>query len=485
VSAVAQRRPAVRPKASSGVVVAAFVVSVVCGVALSASIAWGHPILAARWGLLWRLALWAIVWAVAVGAALRLPSRTALTLILGAALALRLAALAGPPTTSDDLYRYSWDGRVQAAGVDPYAQPPASLHLASLREGWLWPTDAGCAALHRPPGCTRINRPAERTIYPPVAEAWFAAVYRFGGVAERHKLWQVAGLLTDMATVGLLVVALGRVGRDPRWVALYALSPIPVLEIVNNGHVDGLAIFLVVGALTVAAGSSTETRRDISVGLLLGLAALVKLYPALLVVAVFGLAVSRPRRSLARAATAATALAAVAYLPHVAAVGWRVVGYLPGYLKEEHYNQGGRFLLAGLAGLPGPATTALAIGALLGTVGWVAWRRPGFPQAVAVLLGALFLTTTPVQPWYATSLVAVAALTAWPWWVAVALAGYPYFFAVILDYPHAVGLGRASFGTALVVVAAAGRAASLRRARLPPAPLADPRTRTVWDNVGR
>jgi hypothetical protein len=82
-------------------------------------------------------------------------------------------------------------------------------------------------------------------------------------------------------------------------------------------------------------------------------------------------------------------------------------------------------------------------------------------------------------------LVAVAALTAWPWWVAVALAGYPYFFAVILDYPHAVGLGRASFGTALVVVAAAGRAASLRRARLPPAPLTDPRTRTVWDNVGR
>ncbi|HWW52740.1 MAG TPA: glycosyltransferase 87 family protein, partial [Acidimicrobiales bacterium] len=386
MSAVAQpSRAADRSSATSAVIVAAFVVSTLLGIALSAAIAWGHPILAARWGLLWRLALWAIAWAVAVAAALRLPRRVALALIVGGAVALRLAALAGPPTTSDDLYRYAWDGRVQAAGIDPYAQAPASMQLAAVRDQWLWPTDAGCAALHRPPGCTRINRPAERTIYPPVAEAWFGAVYRFGGLADRHKLWQVAGLLTDLATIGLLVVALRRLGRDPRWVALYALSPIPVLEIVNNGHVDGLAIALVVGALAVAAGAASETRRDIAVGLLLGMATLVKLYPALLLPAVAGLAASRPRRSLARAATAASALVAVAYLPHVVAVGWRVVGYLPGYLKEEHYDQGGRFLLAGIAGLPGAATTAVAIAALLGTIGWVLWRRPPFPQAVALL----------------------------------------------------------------------------------------------------
>ena len=453
-----------------------FVVSALAGVGFSAAISWGHPILASRWGLLWRLALWATTWIVAVAAALRLPRRCALVLILGAALTVHLAALAGPPTTSDDLYRYAWDGRVQASGIDPYAQPPLSAQLTGLRGPWLWPSDAGCTALHRPPGCTKINRPAERTIYPPIAEAWFALVYRAGGSAARHKLWQVAGLVTEAATVGLLVVALRRSGRDPRWVALYALCPVPVLEVVNNGHVDGLAIALLVGALTAAAGSTHQTRREIIVGLLLGLAVLVKLYPALLLPAVAGMAVTRPWRSVVRASTVAMSVAALAYLPHIASVGWRVVGYLPGYLKEEHYDQGGRFLLAGIVGLPGPATTAVAAAGLLGSVGWMLWRRPEFPQSTALLLGALFLTTTPVQPWYATSLVAVAALCAWPWWAAVAAAGYPYFFAVILDYPHSVGLGRVFYGGALAVLLAANwlrrRRAAIPTARARPSPVA-------------
>jgi len=457
-------RPTQRPGRAGALPRVLFMASAAAGVAFSGAIAWGHPILAAGWGPLWRLGLWTATWVVAVAAALRLPRKNALVLIIAAAVALRLAALAGPPTTSDDLYRYAWDGRVQLPGTDPYTSAPDAPRLAGLHDAWLWPNAAGCAALHRPAGCTRINRPAARTIYPPVAEAWFTLVYRLGGTGARHKAWQIAGLVTDLATIGLLVVALRRWGRDPRWVALYALSPFPVLEVVNNAHVDGLAIAFVIAALAVGAerrGSDaahrltrSEVGRDIAVGLLVGAAALVKLYPALLLAAVVALSATRPWRSLARAAGAAAGLAVLAYLPHVLSVGWRVVGYLPGYLKEEHYDRGGRFLLAGVVGLPGPATAALAAFGLLGAVGWVLWRRPAFPQGAAVLLAALFLTASPVQPWYACSLLAVASLTAWPWWAAVTVAGYPYFFAVILGYAHPVGLGRVCYGAALAVLLA-------------------------------
>ena len=430
-----------------------FAVSTAAGVVSAGTIAWGHPILAARWDLLARLAGWAVVWALGVGAALRLPRRPAIGLIVGAGVLLRLAALAGPPTTSDDLYRYAWDGRVQAAHVDPYDAPPDSDRLAVLRDGWLWPDAAGCGALHRDPGCTRINRPAARTIYPPVAEAWFAMVYRAGGAAGRHKQWQVAGLLTDLAVLGLLVVALRRWNRDPRWVALYALSPVPVLEVVNNAHIDGLAIALIVAALAVAApGPGHHARsRDIGVGLLIGAAALVKLYPAVLLAAAAGLESARPRRSVMRATLTAAALVTAAYLPHLFAVGWRVVGYLPGYLREEHYG-GGRFLLAGALGLPGAVTTVLAAGGIAATAGWVAWRRPVMPSGAAAILAALFLATTPVQPWYSTSLLAVGALAGMPAVAAIALAGYPYFFAVILDHPHAVAIGRTSYAIAAMVL---------------------------------
>ena len=450
----------------------AFSAAAAGGVALSGAIASGPPILAIRWGLLWRLALWGIVWIAGVSLALRLPRRRAVAFIFVAAVALRLAALAGPPTTSDDLYRYAWDGRVQASGTDPYRDPPASSRLGVLHETWLWPSAHECASLRRDPGCTRINRPADRTIYPPVAQAWFSLVYRIGGIATRHKLWQVAGLITDMAVVGLLAIGLRRWDHDPRWLALYALSPIPVLEIVNNAHVDGLAIMFVIAALVVGAPASptrvaskpdttaaylpklTSATTDIAVGLLLGAAALVKVYPGLLVIAVAGVCGSRALWRVFRSGAAALALSAAFYLPHIVIVGWRVLGYLPGYLREEHYDRGGRFLLVGGLGIDGSAAVVVGVGWLLAAVAWVVWKRPPLAQGSAVLLGVLFVTATPVQPWYATSLVAVAALTGWPWWCAIAVGGYPYFFAVILDHPHAVGIGRSSYATALAIVAA-------------------------------
>src|SRR5688572_25905726 len=272
----------------------------VIGVVLSARVAAGGPLLTVRWRLLVALVVWAVAWVVGVAAAFRLSRRVALPLIFVVALALRLAALAGPPTTTDDFYRYSWDGRVQAAGLDPYRYTPSSPELAHLREPWLWPVERPCPLAYRPDACTRINRPSAPTIYPPLAEAWFAGVYRLAGVEARWKPWQVAGLVTDVAVVAALATALRRRGRDPRWVGLYALCPAPVLEIVNNGHVDGLAILLAVGALMAAS-----ERRHVAAGALIGAAALVKLFPVLLVVPVVAATAGRRGRTLLRVGAAA------------------------------------------------------------------------------------------------------------------------------------------------------------------------------------
>ncbi len=45
----------------------------------------------------------------------KLPRRPAAALILLGGIVLPLLAATAPPRTSDDLYRYEWDGRVQAA----------------------------------------------------------------------------------------------------------------------------------------------------------------------------------------------------------------------------------------------------------------------------------------------------------------------------------------------------------------------------------
>ena len=453
--------PPSAPDTVSRPALAGFAAATVAGLALSVVFATSEPLRNARWGLLVPLALWAAVWAAGVACALRLPRRVAVPAVFAAAVLLRLGALAGPPITSDDLYRYAWDARVQSAGIDPYRYEPAAPALVHLREGWLWPDPAGCAAIQRPEGCTRINRAGVHTIYPPAAEAWFTAVYRVAGIGAHHKAWQVAGLLGDVVLVALLPAVLRAWGRDERWAALYALSPVAVVEVVNNGHVDGLAALFVVLALL-----ATARRRPAWAGALLGVATLVKLYPALLGLALVVAAGRRARPWVTRVVGAAGGVVALAYLPHVVAVGPKVIGYLPGYLKEEHYDQGARYLLAGLLRLPAGPTGVLAFAGLAAVAGWVLVRRPPAPEAAALLLGGLLLAVTPVQPWYAVTLLAVATVAARPAWAAVALAGYPYFFAVILDSPHAASIGRLSYGLALAVVAI-----SLRRRPVPPATL--------------
>ena len=50
------------------------------------------------------------------------------------------------------------------------------------------------------------------------------------------------------------------------------------------------------------------------------------------------------RRPILIATTVAGTFAAV-YLPHVIAVGAKVIGYIPGYMREQGYAGGGGFML--------------------------------------------------------------------------------------------------------------------------------------------
>ena len=240
------------------------------------------------------MGFWA-AWAVALALLLRLrlSTRQVLVLVVVGAAALRVAAMTAVVPLSDDLYRYAWDGRVQASGTSPYRYAPTDEALADLRTDWLFPDDVDggetCEEIDRDDGCTRINRPGVRTIYPPLAQVWFLGGHLAGASALEDLGWQVVGLVADVATCVLLWLVLVRSGRDPRWTAAYAWSPLAVLEAVQNGHVDGLAALLVLAAVVAAA------RRPGAAGALLGAAAMVKLYPVLLLPALLGRRRSPPR----------------------------------------------------------------------------------------------------------------------------------------------------------------------------------------------
>jgi Glycosyltransferase family 87 len=447
---------------------------------------------------------WWVVTLVAVGALVRVaPRRLVVGLVLGGTVAVHALALTSGPRLSDDLYRYAWDAKVQAAGIDPYRYPTNSPALAGLHDGWLWPDAAGCAAIHKGPGCSRINFVWAHTIYPPVAQVYFDAAHYLPGPPGAKKL-QLYAAIMSMALTALLMSETARLGRSPGLAAAYAWSPLAGVDIGIDAHVDVVAALLSVAGLAVGARRAARSRRSPGPGdrpgprppgpddpprepgpsrrraavggALLGAAVAVKLYPALLVPAA-----ARRRRRGPTAVAAAVGVVGLSYLPHVLAVGAGTLGYLPRYLSSEGYEDGQRYFLLGLVGLSGAYARAVAV-LLLAAVVAVAWRSDPdrVPPATAALwiVGAAFLLATPSQPWYGLQLVVLAVLSGRLEWLAVAAAPYVLYQSLFdhLVVPDHV----ARPGGYLVGAVVVGLAWIVRRARSPiPFIPASPRSATL------
>jgi alpha-1,2-mannosyltransferase len=371
------------------------------------------------------------VWVLAVVllAQLRLSFRSSALLILGVSAVLQIVAVSHAPSTSDDDYRYVWDAKVQLHGIDPYRYTPSAPQLAELREAWMFGPPDHCQYPF-PGGCTSINRPTVHTIYPPVAEAAFdiARIVSFGDHGHRRPL-QIAGLLGALL-VGWLLLRWTYARGRPWLAAVWAWCPIVITEYANNAHIDWLAVLIVVIAFATGV-----VRRTGWAAALVGAAIAVKLYPALVLPSLM-------RRHPVVAVGSAIGVVVLVYVPHVIAVGSAVIGYLPGYLKEENYSSGKRLLLLG-AVLPDPVDTVVG-GLIVAAVAVWAWRRGDdlAPERSAVIVvGTAFLTFTPSYGWYTGLLLALVVLSGALEWAALCFAAT---FAFLVHTDHDVliyGLG--------------------------------------------
>src|SRR5215472_4804815 len=118
-------------------------------------------------------------------------SRSLLIVGLAFAALFRLSILFVPPYLSDDIYRYVWDGRVQAAGINPYRYIPADQSLQRLRDEKIYP---------------RINRrDSAPTMYPPMAEGVYFLTTRMSESATWMKATMMGfEAITVWATLQLL-----------------------------------------------------------------------------------------------------------------------------------------------------------------------------------------------------------------------------------------------------------------------------------------
>ncbi len=331
----------------------------------------------------------------------------ALSIVLLVAASFRAELVTQPPYLSSDVYRYIWDGRVQAAGINPYRYVPSAPELAYLRDDAIY---------------TYINRrDFAHTIYPPVAQAIFLGINLISPSSVRG--FKIAMSILDLAAIAAIMLALRRSGLAPVQAIVFAWHPLLIFESAHSGHVE--AVFIAFLALALFAWSR---RNDALTGFALALATLVKFYPVLLLPA-FLIAksdeqmnvsidakVNNVSRLLNRVAhkrnlvmlTAFVATVALAYLPYLGA-GTNPFGFLRGYIQEEGFVQSGaRYFLLDvfrrLVPIPTNVFLTLAAACLIGVAAWWLLRPKrdavDVARGAAALIGCYLLLTTPRYAWY-------------------------------------------------------------------------------------
>jgi alpha-1,6-mannosyltransferase len=374
----------------------------------------------------------------------RCPEHQGLAVIIGLAVLLRVILLAIPPLTSGDIFRYVWDGRMQAAGFNPFSHFPAAPELRALRDAVIFPyvDKAGYAV----------------TIYPPASQLFFLLVTR---IHESVLAMKIALVACEAVTIAAVIALLRRVGRPVTRVVAYAWHPLVIWEIANNGHIDAAMVAMMMLAVWLfAAGRRLAAAAAAAVG------ALFKPFAVLVLPALW-----RPWdwKSLLVFAV----VVAVFYLPYLSA-GTGALGFLPMYASEERLDSGSAFwLLETLRPVIGSPAWAvpLYLGGSLAILAGLALRagfRKDRPLAVtlddinALLLAFSFLLS-PDHPWYFLMLAPFIALTgSIPGWV-LTVGGFALYDVIPWDPQVPFWLRDAAFNLAVLAV----MILSLRRARIP------------------
>ena len=382
-----------------------------------------------------------------------IPGPGAFAVVVVVAVILRLLLLFQPTLHSSDAHRYVWDGRVQAAGINPYRFVPADPALEPLRDEAVYP---------------HINRADYAvTIYPPVAQMAFRLFHTLGDSLLGLKLGFLALEALAMWTLVRLLAALG---RAPEQLLLYAWHPLPIWEIAGDAHVDaGMTVLLVVALW------ASHTGRRLATGALLAGSVLFKPLTAAALPAFW-----RPWDCRAPLAFALVALAA--YLPYLG-VGSGVLGFLVPYTAEEGMVDGSGFFLLALLGrllgsLPDYAYLAylVASGLVLGGLALAVIRNPRRDLATTTrqaqwLLVAFLLLLSPNYPWYFLVLVPLGCLVPWPPASALTLAALVLYTAPPVDGDPHTFAAQAVLHAVVAVALAVALYRRWRRVDNPPKPV--------------
>ncbi|MFA7421168.1 MAG: hypothetical protein WCZ90_15910 [Melioribacteraceae bacterium] len=137
----------------------------------------------------------------------------------------RLFFIISQPIGSDDVYRYMWDGKIQDAGINPYLYKPV---------------DEGLNSLHSDILPSKMNFQNMKTIYFPLSQWLFYLGYKVSG--EAVWAYKLLLLLSEILTIFLLFKILVKLKIETKFILLYVLAPLPIIQFALDAHLDGFGL---------------------------------------------------------------------------------------------------------------------------------------------------------------------------------------------------------------------------------------------------
>ncbi len=311
------------------------------------------------------------------------PARRLMLLIWVAGIVFRLTVVGVEPTLSDDLNRYRWHGKLQAAGGNPYLETPADQRWESLRDA-TYPD---------------VNRKDLPSAYGPVLEQIYAGYYPLVAWLENDELRQVwlfklPFALAELGVALALVRLLAVMGLPRQWVLIYLWSPLVVVEFWSQGHNDPVAVLFLLVALTAALRNRWSWAFA-----WLTLATLTKFWPAIVWPFFLLRREAGRRRFRWKPALISIPIAVAVSWPYRDGI-WKVQELLQGFLGGWRNNDSLYGLLYALAGEDFESGTTIVTGLLVVGLAAIWWKQMPLVESVQWAVVLLLFLSANCFPWY-------------------------------------------------------------------------------------
>ncbi|MEL7145882.1 MAG: hypothetical protein AAFO69_05910 [Bacteroidota bacterium] len=315
---------------------------------------------------------------------------------------LRLVLFLGLPVLSDDYFRFIWDGRLLAAGINPFESLPAG----QLHQG----IDGINQELF-----DQLNSTAYFTIYPPLNQLifWLSAWLFPGSIFGSMTVIRSCVFLADLGNYWLLQRLAIRYRLRPQVALLYFLNPLVILEFTGNLHFESVMIFFILLSIYWIDQKKTSLA-----GLAMALGVVSKLLPLMYMPAMMKF-LSLRKLFIFYVITGIVVI--LSFLPLIS------IDFLQGmsssidlYFRKFEFNASVYFIARTIGyaitgynaiSIIGPLMGVLTIGSMISYL--VFNRHKVVTIAETLLFTHLFylLFATTVHPWYITTLLALSILT--------------------------------------------------------------------------